>query len=72
MVGNVKVKNEKQIMSDAELPQIEEVLRDPAASFWLTDALRRALARDPVDTANDAEVLARLLDRRCRRILSES
>ncbi len=67
-----QMKNEQQITSDAELPQIEEVLRDPAASLWLTVALRTALARDPVDAATDAEVLARLLDRRCRRILSES
>ena len=52
-----------------ELPEIEEILADPAASFWLRAALRSALARDPVDAANDAEVLARLLDRRCRSIL---
>ena len=54
-----------------DLPSIEEVLRDPAASLWLRNALRAALVRDPVDAANDAEVLARLLDRRCRSILSE-
>jgi hypothetical protein len=66
------MKHEEQITTDAELHEIEEVLRDPAASFWLTDALRAALARDPVDAANDAEVLARLLHRRCRKILSES
>lgn len=66
------MKNEEQVRRDAELPQIDEVLRDPAASFWLTDALRASLARDPIDAANDAEILARLLDRRCRKILSES
>jgi hypothetical protein len=66
------MKNAKEIEGDAELPQIDEVLRDPAASFWLKDALRSALERDPVDAANDARVLARLLDRRCRAILSES
>ena len=52
-----------------ELPEIEEILADPAASFWLRAALRSALARDPVDAANDAEVLARLLNRHCRSIL---
>lgn len=62
----------QQIDEDPELPRIEEVFRDPSASFWLKDALRSALARDPVDSANDAEVLARLLDRRCRQILNES
>lgn len=55
-----------------ELPAIEEVLRDPSASFWLKAALRSALVRDPVDAANDAEVLARLLDRRCRSMLRET
>lgn len=49
---------------------LEEVLRDPAASFWLKDALRSALARDPVDAANDAEMLAQVLDGRCRSILA--
>ncbi len=48
----------------------EDTLRDPAASFWLKDALRSALSRDPVDAANDAEVLARLLEQRCRSTLS--
>jgi hypothetical protein len=62
----------QQIEEEPEPPQIEEVLRDPAASIWLRLALNSALARDPVDAANDAEVLARLLDRRCRRILGES
>ena len=52
-----------------DLPEIEEILADPAASFWLQAALRSALARDPVDAANDAEVLARLLNRHCRSIL---
>jgi len=55
-----------------DLPELEEVLLDPAGSLWLKDALRSALARDPVDAANDAEVLARLLDRRCRKTQSES
>lgn len=54
---------------DSPLLSIEEVLSDPAASFWLRDALRAALARDPVDAAHDSEILARLLDRRCRAIL---
>jgi hypothetical protein len=48
---------------------IAEVLADPAASFWLKDALRSALLRDPVDAANDAETLARLLGQRCEAIL---
>ena len=57
---------------EADLPQIREVLRDPAVSVWLKSALYSALARDPVDAANDAEVLARLLDRRCREVFGQS
>jgi hypothetical protein len=52
-----------------DLRPIEEILDDRAASFWLKAALRSALLRDPVDAANDAEVLARLLERRCRSTL---
>jgi len=59
-------------LQEHELPTIEEVLRDPSASAWLKAALRSALERDPVDAANDAEVLARLLDRRCRSMLRET
>lgn len=63
---------EQQPNQHAELPTLEEVLRDPAASFWLKDTLRTALARDPVDAANDAEILAKLLDRRCHEVLGNS
>lgn len=51
--------------------EIEQALSDPAASFWLKDELRSALARDPVDAAKDAEVLFRLLDERCHKLLSQ-
>lgn len=49
--------------------EIEQVLADPAASFWLKEALSSALERDPVDAANDAAVLAQLLDQKCQEIL---
>jgi hypothetical protein len=52
----------------SDLREINEVLADPTASFWLKAALHLALSRDPVDAANDSEILARLLDRRCREI----
>jgi hypothetical protein len=52
-----------------DLPTIDEILDDPAASFWLKAALSSALSRDPVDAANDADVLARVLERRCRNVL---
>jgi hypothetical protein len=53
------------------LPTVEELLSDPSTSFWVRNALTSALLRDPVDAANDAEILARLLDEQCRLILNQ-
>jgi hypothetical protein len=53
-----------------DLPGIDEVLADPAASFWLKTALQSSLCRGPVDAAYDSDVVARLLRRRCDEILS--
>lgn len=39
----------------------ETLLASPAASFWLRGCLSSALDRDPVDAANDAELLASVL-----------
>ena len=47
-----------------DIPTIDEVLTDPAASYWLKDALRAACGRDVVDVANDAELLSKLLSKR--------
>lgn len=55
-----------------DLPTIEQILADPAASDWLKAALHSALSRDPVDAANDSEILAKLLDRWCRQMLEQS
>jgi hypothetical protein len=52
------------------LPLIEEVLNDPAASNWLKNALMAALQRDAVDAANDSALLAALLDRRADALLA--
>jgi hypothetical protein len=41
--------------------EIDEVLQDPATSYWLKSALISALRRDPVDAVNDAEWLYDLL-----------
>jgi len=46
------------------------VLADPAASYWIKDALRSALDRDPVDAVNDAEVLAKILKHKVKNILT--
>jgi hypothetical protein len=49
---------------------IARVLADSSASDWLKDAIRSSLVRDPVDAANDAEVLSQLLQRRADAILA--
>lgn len=54
-----------------ELPIVDGLLRDPSTSYWLRNALRSALQRDPVDAANDADILARVLDQKCRLILNQ-
>ena len=59
-------------LTAGDLPSIDEVLADPAASYWLKTALRSALCRDPVDATHDSDILARLLEERCDRILSGS
>jgi len=38
-----------------------EIMRDMGASYWLKDALKSAMQRDPVDALNDAEALASAL-----------
>lgn len=46
------------------VPDVETVLSDPSASYWLKNALQAALGRDIVDAANDAEVLFSILRHR--------
>ena len=65
-------KHVNETLNSLPLPDIEVVLADPAASYWLKNGLRAALLRDPVDAANDAEILAQLLQRRLLQILETS
>lgn len=39
-------------------------LANPSTTYWLRDAIKSALARDPVDALRDAETLASLLRER--------
>ena len=41
--------------------RIHAAIADPTASYWLRDAARAAIARDPVDAVNDADFLLGLL-----------
>lgn len=58
-------------MSDQppNLPTFEQVLQNPGTSYWLRNAIGASLKRDPVDAANDAELLSLLLARRRDEIL---
>ena len=39
---------------------VNQILEDPATSYWLRDALSTSLPRDPVDVLNDLEILRRV------------
>lgn len=49
----------------------ETILADPAASYWLKQALLSALERDAVDALIDAEALAEALRERLGAVLLE-
>ena len=51
---------------------VEGILKDPSTSRWLQTALKSALLRDIVDSANDAAVLAAVLEERACLILHEA
>jgi hypothetical protein len=55
--------------NDGDPPTVEDLLKDPSTSSWMRNALITAIGRDPVDAANDAELLAQVLDHRCECIL---
>ncbi len=48
-----------------------QVLADRSASRWLLAAIRDGLERDPVDVANDAQVLAGVFRRRADAVLAQ-
>lgn len=51
---------------------LECVMHNFATSYWLKSALSSALERDPIDAANDAEVLAQLLNAHCASVLHKA
>ena len=52
--------------------EIREILKGPGLSTWLKVALSTALNRDPVDAANDAALLAMVLDKRATEIAAQA
>ena len=55
-----------------KIKHVNEFLEDPATSDWFKMALRSALERDPVDAANDAEVLFSVLRSQCNMLLNHN
>ncbi|CAM2158481.1 protein of unknown function (plasmid) [Pararobbsia alpina] len=51
---------------------VDQVLADRSASSWLKRAVIDLLQRDPVDAANDAEVLSALMAHRADELLSRA
>ena len=52
--------------------EIRQILNGPGVSKWMRLALSTALTRDPVDAANDAALLAMVLDRRAQEIATQA
>lgn len=52
-------------------PTPDQILNDPASSFWLKEALQKALTRDPVDVLNDAEILTSVLQYRLESLIPQ-
>ena len=52
--------------------EIRQLLADPGLSDWFKQALSSSLKRNPVDAADDAELLATVLDRRSRAIAADA
>lgn len=49
--------------------EIKHLIENPGTSYWLRKALTSALDRDPVDAANDAGTLARMMEMRVDALL---
>ncbi len=50
----------------------QDILTDPAVSFWLKNALHSSLERDPVDALHDAATLTKVLSARLDRLLAQA
>ena len=56
---------------NAWIERTSQILRDPTASDWLRRCLLEALNRDPVDSANDANLLNEILTLRLNSVRRE-
>ena len=67
--------NATQATADTVMPsddELRQILNGPGVSSWMRVALSTALTRDPVDAANDAALLAMVLDRRAQEIATQA
>ena len=46
----------------------DNLLANQSVSYWLKDAIRAADRRDPIDAANDADTLARIMEQRAQEL----
>jgi hypothetical protein len=46
--------------------EIQAAIQNPATSYWLRDALKASIHRDPIDVATDAETLAAIFTKRAQ------
>jgi hypothetical protein len=49
--------------------KLDELMGDPCVSFWLKDALRSSLDRDPLDAYYDSDILQSILKARMEALL---
>lgn len=69
--GTVLIELVERYGSDfSAVPSPADILADLSGSAWLQNAMQEALTRDPVDAANDAAVLARLLAQRVQDVVA--
>ena len=50
--------------------EIQYAIDCPLTSYWLKEALKKSLDRDPLDARRDAEILFHLLDNKVKNTLA--
>lgn len=61
--------NVDEVDGPCQVPSLDELVAAPTTSRWLSAALASALDRDPVDAANDADLLQKVLASRATAVL---
>lgn len=57
-------------MAQQVIPSPQDLIDDPSTPYWVSDVIRVALEKDPVDAANCFDVLAKAFGQRCSEILT--